>query len=83
MKVLKIFFLFIAIAVVTGGITTPLWWDKALPYFSELIDTSNPDTFPEINQTIPDIPPGTPVINADREYIPLILSVLNHTDKIL
>jgi hypothetical protein len=54
MKVLKIFFLFIAIAVVTGGITTPLWWDKALPYFSELIDTSNPDTFPEINQTIPD-----------------------------
>lgn len=80
MKVLKIFFLFIAIAVVTGGITIPLWWDKALPYFSELIDTSNPDTS-EINQSIPDIPPGMPVINADREYIPLILSALNHTDK--
>lgn len=79
MKVIKIFFLFIAIAVVIAGITVLLWLDKALPYFSEL-RAPDPDSLPEIN-TIPDIPPGTPEINADREYIPPILSALNHTDK--
>lgn len=79
MKVIKIFFLFIAIAVIIAGITVPLWLDKALPYFLEL-RAPDSDSFPEIN-TLPDIPPGTPEINADREYILPILSALNHTDK--
>lgn len=79
MKILKVFFMLIAVAVIAAGIALPLWLDKALPYFSELT-ASNPDTFSENNYNIT-IPRGMPEINAEREYIPIILSILNHTDK--
>jgi hypothetical protein len=80
MKIIKLFFLFVAVAVIVAGITLPLWFEKTLPYFSGLT-ASNPNTFSEYNYNIIDIPPGMPEINADREYIPIIISILNHTDK--
>lgn len=79
MRIIKTIFFIIAVSIIIAGLTIPLWLEKMLPYLSAIAST-NPDTSSENNYDIT-IPPGMPEINAERRDIPVIISILNDTDK--